>query len=134
MNIDVIEKILKSKHMVPQLKVLEKLYAKELKCYHISIDPDEFEAYSTNSHSFEDVPVEFRALLGGNDFYQTDIFSNSGLESLTMYSSSTVPRSGDKIEQETAEGSIKSYIVDKVEQIGTSANVFYKYTLSGIEE
>ena len=134
MNFKVIENILKQKHMIPQLKVLEKQYSTPVVCYHQDIDPDEFEAFSTNSHSFETTPHNFNAILGLSDFHQTDLFSSSGFESIVMYTSSSIPKSGDKIQINSEESTAKNYIIDKIEQYGTELNVFYRIMLSGIEE
>ena len=133
MNSKVIESIIKNNQMIPQLKVLEKMYSTSITCYKQQINEDEFEAYSTSSHTFNDTPLTFNGILGLGDFHQTDLFTSSGFESIPLYTSSDIPSSGDKIEIENDHG-VKRYIVDSVEQYGKEKNVFFKYVLSGIEE
>ena len=134
LNLKVIEQIIKNRQAAPQLKVLEKQYATPVRVFQQIIDADEFEAYGVNSHTFSQDYQEINVLLGGGDAFQGSLFTTSGFETLLMYTSSNLPNAGDKIELDSDNNTVKRYIVDKKEQYGTEKNVFFKYSLSGIEE
>lgn len=73
-----------------------------------------------------------RGIVVSDDFFPSDDISFGGFQEGYLYTNSEIPKVGDVVEINRPNNQVRRYKIHHVESIGTSNNVFHRFSLAAM--